>query len=87
MDSYGGIVGSFESGFCRPYFRSTRGASVRSRRAKTGRGLFEHGDAEAVARQLRERDRFLVRLLKLKAATGVDLAAALRGRANPNPNP
>ncbi len=38
--------------------------------AKTGRGLFEHGDAEAVARQLRERDRFLVRLLKLKAATG-----------------
>lgn len=36
--------------------------------AKTGRGLLEHGDPAAVARRLRQRDRFLVRLLELKSA-------------------
>lgn len=40
--------------------------------AKTGRGLFEHGDPAALARRLRERDRFLVRLLELKAAAAGD---------------
>ncbi len=38
--------------------------------AKTGRGLFEHGDAGAVARRVRERDRFLIRLLRIKGGAG-----------------
>lgn len=47
--------------------------------AKTGRGLFEHGDAEAVARRLLERDRFLVRLLRLKAAARPPAGRERRG--------